>query len=275
MTAQTQPNPVLPSGHASAEPSSLPAMAEIVPLAPPTSIKLRRIQVESSLAGKLLRRWNFFSRYLLARAQLDVIRRFQPTIERFFEHEWLAGASVRLRLLPGEDRELRVPWPGGKYLLSLRWMPWRDQGSLANWSAPVTVAVYKNGKDGGRPEIVRYMSLFIRHRIVHIVQLQGVPLIEMPKGLRDWAERFVRATMEFARQEHFRGVWVARADSLYSYHNPTVRFLPPEIRQREANRIRTNMELHHNRTAIDLGFVPDEDWFKWQNPDCKAAEHRG
>ena len=267
MTAETRPNPTFELGHAPLEPPVLPDAASP---APPASIKRGKTQTQESLPGRLLRRWNFFSRYVLARAQLDVIRRFQPTVERFFEHEWLAGASVRLRFLPGgEDPEFWIPWPEGKYVLRLRWMPWREEGSSANWSAPVTVSVYKNGKDGGRPEIVRYMSLFIRRGIVHIVQLQGVPLIEMPKGLRDWAERFVKATMEFARQQNYHGVCVARADSLYSYHHPTVRFLPPEIRQREAKRIRTNMELHHNQTAIDLGFLPDEDWFKWQNPDYR------
>jgi len=80
-----------------------------------------------------------------------------------------------LRFLPGEEREVRVPWPGGKYLLRFRWMPWRDQGSLANWSAPVTVGVYKKGKDGGPPEIVRYMSLFIRRGIIHIGSSRASP----------------------------------------------------------------------------------------------------
>ena len=249
----------------------MPVLPDAVTLAPPASIKRGLTQTEKSLPGKLLRRWNFFSRYVLARAQLDVIRHFQPTVERFFQHEWLAGTSVRLRFLPGgEDPEFWIPWPEGRYLLRLRWMPWREEGSTANWSAPVTVSVYKKGKDGGRPELVRYMSLFIRSGIVHIMQLQGVPLIEMPKGLRDWAERLVRATMEFARQQNFRGVCVARADSLYSYHNPHVRSsLPPDVRERQEKRIRTNMEVHHNQTAIELGFLPDEDWFRWQNPDYK------
>jgi hypothetical protein len=179
---------------------------------------------------------------------------------------------VRLRFLPAkEERELRIPWPGDRYLLRLRWMPWREEGGAANWGAPIAVSVYKKGKDGGKPVTVRYMSFFIKDDLVHIAQLQGVMLIEMPKGLRDWAERFVKATVEFAKQENLRGVCVQRAESMYSYHNPTIRwFLPPEVRERETKRIRENMEIHHNETATDLGFVPGEDWFEWQNPDYKG-----
>jgi hypothetical protein len=147
-------------------------------------------------------------------------------------------------------------------------MPWREEGCPANWNQPVTVTVYKHGKDGGRRQTVRYMTLFIQDNVLHIMQLQGVFMIEMPKGLRDWAERFVQATMEFARSENFRGVRIARAESMYSYHHPTVRhFLPPEVQEREIKRIRSNMETYHNDTANRLGFRPEEDWFIWQNPE--------
>ena len=249
-------------------------MVETTCVLPSVLHQPRKPQVDDSLAGKLLRRWNFCFRYVRARAQADVIRRFPPIVERFFDHEWLAGARGRLRFIPGsEERELRIPWPwrgGGKYLLRLRWMPWREEGCSASWSAPVTVTLFKKGKDGGKPAAVRYMSLFIKDDILHIAQLQGVLLVEMPKGLRDWAERFVQATMEFARDENFRGVWVARAESLYSYHHPTIRwFLPPEDRERELKRIRAHMKIHHNETAGNLGFLPEEDWFKWQNPNYK------
>ena len=66
---------------------------------------------------------------------------------------------MRLRFLHGkEDREICIRWSGGKYLFRFRWLPWREEGSTANWSDPVTVTVFKKGKDGGPRETVRYMS---------------------------------------------------------------------------------------------------------------------
>jgi len=240
---------------------------------PSVSQPRRKLHVENSLPGKIVRRWSFFVRYLRARAHFDVVRRFQPILDRSFQHEWLAGTAVKLRFLPGkEQREVQISWPGDKYLLRFRYLPWREEFSLANWGAPITATVFKKGKDGGRPETVRYMSMFIKDNIIHIAQLQGIPLIEMPKGLRDWAERFVKATMEFAQQENFRGIWIARAESLYSYHHPYIRrFLSPEVQERDLKRIRSNIEIHHNQTAIDLGLHPAEDWFEWTNPAYKPV----
>lgn len=238
----------------------------------PAEAQRRKIHLQKSLPGKLVRRWNSCTRYFGALAQRDLLRRFTPVLDRHFEHEWLAGTSVQLRFLPGqEDRELHIPWLGGKWLLRFRYLPWREECCYANWNAPITVSVYKKGKDGGKPCTVRYMSMFIKDRIFHIPQLQGIPLIEMPKGLRDWAERFVRATMDLARQENFRGVRVARAEAVYSYHYPSLPgSLPPNAREREEKRIRSNIEIHHNGTATALGFRPMEEWFEWENPDYQA-----
>jgi hypothetical protein len=202
-----------------------------------------------------------------------MVKRFGPILQRSFQHEWLAGTAVRLRFLPGkEQRQVQIGWPGDKYLLRLRYLPWREEFSLANWSDPITATVFKKGKEGGKPETVRYMSMFLSDNVLNITQLQGVPLIEMPKGLRDWAERFVKAAMEYAQQENFRGVKVARADSLYSYHHPYIRqFMSAEVQERDLKRIRSNIELHHNQTAIALGFREEEDWFEWTNPAFSAV----
>ncbi len=241
-------------------------------VAPPAA--RRRLQTENSLAGKVYRRWKFTWHYLLARSQWKMLQRFEPIVAQCFQHEWLAGANVALRLLPGdEDREIVVPWPGDgkKYLFRLRPLPWRKQQSPAKWAAPITVTIFKHGKSSGPPETVRYMSCYLHNRVMQIVQLQGVPLIEMPKGLRDWAERFVKAAMEFARQENLSAVWIARAESLYSYEHPGLwPHLAPELRQREIQRIRDHIESHHNQTARNLDFQLDGDWFKWANPDFKC-----
>jgi hypothetical protein len=233
-------------------------------------VQVRKPQIENSLQGKILRRCTFFYRFMLARTHSEAILKFEPLLAQFFEHEWLAGVSVRFRFLPGpEDREITIPWPRNKYLLQLRLLPWREQGCRANWSAPVTVIVSKKVHDG-EPKPVRYMSLFIQGDVIHIAQLQGAHLIEMPKGLRDWAVRFVRACMEFARQENFRGVRLARADSLYSYHNPSLHWYPtPEQRARALKQIRQSIETHHDETAQTLGLTSEKDWFWWKNPDFR------
>src|ERR1041384_2503076 len=69
------------------------------------------VHIRNSLAGKLVRRWNFLHRYLVAQSHRHAIRRFQPVLESHFIHEWLAGTKVTLRFLSGdEEREFRIPW---------------------------------------------------------------------------------------------------------------------------------------------------------------------
>jgi hypothetical protein len=213
---------------------------------------------------------------MVARAHSDAIQRLEPLLEQFFEHEWIEEVSVRFRFWPGaEDRELRIPWPGNKYLLRLRLFPWRKQGCPAHWGAPITVTVSKKSQDE-TPKTVRYMSLFFQDDVIHIVQLQGVPLIEMPKGLRDWPERFVRACMEFARRENFRAVRLAQPDSLYAYHNPYIRwYFTPEERAQALKKIRAGFEKHYVETARTLGFTPETDWFCWENPDFRPLCAQG
>jgi hypothetical protein len=235
-------------------------------------VQKRKLQIENSILGKILRRWIFLYRFMLARTQSDAIRRLESLLGEFFEHEWIERVRVRLRFLPGaEERELRIPWPGNKYLLQLRLLPWREQGCPAHWGAPIAVTVSKKSHEGPS-KTVRYMSLFIRDDVIHIVQLQGISSVEMPKGLRDWAERCVRACMEFARKENFRAVRLARSESLYSYHNPAIPwYFPPKERARATQQIRARIEKHHDATARSLGFTPETDWFRWENSDFRPS----
>lgn len=208
----------------------------------------------------------------MARAHSDAIQRLEPVLEQYFEHEWIAEVRVKFRFIPGaEDRELRIPWRGNEYLLKLRLLPWRKQGCPAHWGAPVAVTVSKKNK-GETPKTVRYMSLFISGGTIHIVQLQGVYGFDTPKGLRDWAERFVKGCMEFARKENFRAVALVRSDTLYSYHNPSTRwYLTPEERTQAENKIRLGLEKHLDGTAGTLGFTPESDRFRWDNPDFRPG----
>jgi hypothetical protein len=76
--------------------------------------------------------------------------------------------------------------------------------------------------------------------------------------------------MEFARQENFRAVRLARSDSLYSYHNPLIRwYLSQAERTQAMKQIRARLEKHHDETARTLGFTPEIDWFRWENPDFR------
>jgi hypothetical protein len=110
------------------------------------------------------------------------------------------------------------------------------------------------------------MSLFVEDDRIYVAQLQGIPKIEMPPGLKDWAERMLRACMQFAQKENLRGVSVALAQSQFSFHHPYVHAgLSPDVRQREAERIRQRMQIHHDGSARALGWSLEGAWFKWNN----------
>jgi hypothetical protein len=238
------------------------------------------LQIEDSWPGKLLRRRQFYARYYRARTGWSTIRRLEPILKKHFKgneenskNDWISHVTVKLRALPGpEDREFLIKWPGDRSLLHLRLLPWREQGCTAWWNSPITVLVFKKGKDGGKPVAVRYMSLFVEDDMIHIPQLQGIHKIEMPPGLKDWEARMLRACMEFAEEENFRGVRLALAESLYSFHHPYVYpLLTKDERIREEERIRERMKTHHNRSASALGWPLEGAWFKWNNPNYRPS----
>jgi hypothetical protein len=234
---------------------------------------MRRLLIDDSLQGKIVRRWLFLYRFVQAKRHVGAIVRLESILEKFFDDEWIAEVNVAFRFLPGaEDREISVPWTRDKHLLRLRLLPWRKQGCTAHWDAPVTVTIAKKNRDE-QPKTVRYMSFFMQGDRIFIVQLQGAPSIHTPKGLTDWAERFVKGCMEFARQENFRMVNLARANSLYSYHNPETRSsLTPAERELALKSIRASFEKHYDETGKNLGFVPGAYWLSWINPDFRAGD---
>jgi hypothetical protein len=238
----------------------------------------RDLHIENSWLGKWFRRRQFYVRYYRASTRWTTLRRLEPILERHFKgdkengkNDWIADVTVKLRALPGlEDREFLIRWPGDKFLLSLRLFPWREQACWANWSSPVTILVFKKGKDGGKRVAVRYMSLFVEDDMIYVAQLQGLPKIEMPPGLRDWAERMLRACTEFAEEENFRGVSLALAQSQYSFHHPYVHpWVTTGERIREADRIRERMQTLHDGSACALGWPLEGAWFKWENPNYR------
>jgi hypothetical protein len=243
-------------------------------------VQEHNLEIENSWPGKWLRRWQFYVRYCRARARWSTLRRLEPILEKHFKshqvigkNPWISHVAVRLRLLPGfEDREFLIRWWGDRFLLRLRFFPWREEGCQAVWSSPVTILVFKKGKDGGKSVPVRYMSLFVEDDMIRVAHMQGVSKIEMPPGLKDWAERMLRACVEFAQEENFRGVSVASAQSQYSFHHPYVHpWYTAEERVRETNRIRERMKTHHDGAGRALGWSLEGAWFKWNNPNYRVG----
>jgi hypothetical protein len=134
-----------------------------------------------------------------------------------------------------------------------------------HWDAPITISVFRN-KRGKRREALCF-STYVIGDTFHIKQMQGVFGTDIPSELRVWPKIFIDACRRYASEEAFREVRVPRAESLFSYHTPGLRRdLLPDARQRALDRIRKNMVLLYDTSALELGFVADGDWFKWLNP---------
>jgi hypothetical protein len=82
----------------------------------------------------------------------------------------------------------------------------------------------------------------------------------------------IEACQEFARRRGFKAVKVAKADSLFSYHNPSINpMLLADGRDRAVERIRRDMSLLYDANAQALGFASVGDWFEWINPETADA----
>jgi hypothetical protein len=203
------------------------------------------------------RRILFFCRYLSAKAHSKTIVDLLPIVESSFDHPWVAGVEMEIRFWPG--RETRFE----------RW--WRTYKSLPkqsmSWDAPVAISVLRKRK--GKKRQALCLSMYVSGGTLYIGQLQGVLGTDPPDELRPWAKIFIGACRTFVRQKRMREVRIPRANSLYSYRNPHVSpNLLPDARINILRRIRRDMELLYDANALDLGFVPDGEWFSWKNPGC-------
>jgi hypothetical protein len=89
-----------------------------------------------------------------------------------------------------------------------------------------------------------------------------------------WPKIFMEACRNFACQEKFKEIRVAKAASLYAYHYPFVRpGLLPDARERALQSIRKSMEMLYDANALELGFIPDGRWFRWINPKIARQLH--
>ena len=165
-----------------------------------------------------------------------------PIVSRNFTHQWICATELKISLFRTSK-------------ITTRW--------YVQWDAPIGVLVLKKRKGKRKPAFG--MSLYIAKDTICVQQLQGYSWIDHPGK---WSASFVKACMEFARQENFRAVQVPMARTLYSYRHPYLRapsFLPLD-RERELQKIRTKMESLYDAAALELGFVATGDWYQWNNP---------
>ena len=220
------------------------------PLIRPGAISFEEYEnlpVDRSLKARFQRRLKFFLQYLRAIVGAKKIKRLLPVVEAHFAHVWVADVQLQLRFLAGQEK----------------------QEHSTHWDAPITVTIFRKKKVLPRPALC--MSVSLQGNSLYVRQLQGVPRIDIPKDLRNWSERFVKACKVFAGQENFREVRVPKASSLYSYRSPSLRQqnLTEEVRRQTLSRIREKIRLHYDQTAIAEGFVCDGDWFVWKNPNFR------
>lgn len=184
-----------------------------------------------------------------------------PIVEKAFEHSWVADVELQLRFRLGHERV---------------WLWRKDPHRPMHWDAPIAISVFRNKR--GKRRVAFCFSIYIVGGNLHIKQIQGIFGTDIPSELRAWPKIFIETCRTFACQETLREVRVARADSLYSYHTPSLRRdLLPDARQRSLERIRKNMTLLYDANALELGFVADGIWFKWPNPSLarQRSEHDG
>jgi hypothetical protein len=215
-----------------------------------------KANADRSLTARMRRRSLYFFRYLSAKAQSKSIAKLLPIVENTFYHPWVAAVEIEIRFWPGSESRVE------------RW--WRARNfQPMGWDAPIAISVFRKRK--GKLKRALCLSLYLSNRTLYIGQLQGVVGTDPPAALRPWARMYIEACRKFACQEKLREVRVPTAKSLYSYRNPSInRTLPPEVRLDISQRIRRDMELLYDTNALDLGFVPDGDWFRWQNPGWRA-----
>ena len=208
---------------------------------------------QSKIMRGVRRRLVFLSRALLARAASKSINRLLPIIEKSFDNPWVTRVELKIHFWPGSETKLRRFW---RLLKSL------PRSDFMHWDAPVTVSVFR--KRRGKERQALCMSFYIRSGILYIAQLQGVRGTDIPKELRPWPKMFIDTCKKFACEQGLREVKVAKASTLVSFLNPYGR-APTEEHQKAVPRIRRDMELLYDENALDLGLVPDGNWFKWQN----------
>lgn len=195
------------------------------------------------LLGSVKRRGAFKFRYLSAILQKKKISKLQASVAHKFDHPWVT--RVEQRYLPHANPE----YVAGKFV---------------KWDAPIAISVFRNSEN--EQKLVVCMSLYVVNNVAHIVQLQGVSAFDLPAALLKWAGLFVEACQQFAIDAHLSHVRVAKAQSLYSFHNAQIEPGTPEAMATTKHRIQSKMLLLYDGTARELGFSEAGEWYVWENP---------
>lgn len=199
------------------------------------------------------RRLLFVVRYLRAKANQRRIESLLQIVERSFAHPWVADVELKIR-----------PWPGGDTRLERLWRAYKSLPIQSmHWDAPVAISVFRERR--GKKRQALCMSVYLANNSIYIAQIQGIARTDAPKELRSWPKIFIESCRMFAAQEKLNQVMVPKAETLYSYRNPFLRGdLSPDARAHNIERIRRNMKLLYDTNAIQLGFIPNGDWFMWK-----------
>jgi hypothetical protein len=165
-----------------------------------------------------------------------------PIVSRHFAHRWIGATELNISLF--RTNKITTKW-------------------YVQWDAPINVLVLKKRKGKRKPAFG--MSLYIDKNSICVQQLQGYSWVDLPDK---WSASFIKACVEFARQENLRAVRVPMAHSLYSYRHPYLHAPSslPLDRANELQEIRTKMESLYDAAALELGFVAIGDWYQWNNP---------
>jgi hypothetical protein len=211
---------------------------------------------QSIRMSSVRRRLAFLLHYLLARANAKSVYRLLPIIEKSFHGPWVTRVELNIRF-----------WPGGETTLHRWWRSFKSlpRSDFMHWDAPVTVSIFRRRRGHERQALC--LSLYIRSGILYIGQLQGVSRTDIPEEFRPWPKMFIEACKKFACREGLREVRVPKARTLVSFRYPYGRDKSlTEGLKKAVLRIRRDMELIYDSNALQLGLVPDNDWFKWHNP---------
>ena len=210
-------------------------------------------EVDRTAIGAFRRRLRYACWYVEARKHSKLIAKLVPIIESSFDHPWVAGVELKIRFWPGNETRVGQLWRLYKSL---------PKQSM-HWDAPVTVSVFRQRR--GKKRQALCLSMYLVKHVLYVGQIQGVAGTDAPKELRDWPKLFIESCRTLARQEGLRGVWIPKADALYAYRNPGLSSqLTAKARENALRRIRRSMELLYDTNAIELGFVSDGAWFKWE-----------
>lgn len=127
------------------------------------------------------------------------------------------------------------------------------------WEAPLAVSIW----DDAGP--LCGMSLEILPDIIHIRHLQGVAGVPLKEVIPDWAPRFVKACIRFARLTGITYVRLSNADNRVSYFMPEFSEPVPD-RKAAVAQLRRRLRTIYDGTGRKLGLTPGESWSQWVNP---------